>query len=104
MADPISSAAAAGIYKNVQQGVSGGGIGGTNKGGGAFGDLVEKAATESIDTMRAGEKASAEAVTGKANLTDVVDSITDAELTLQTVIAVRDKMLESYQEILRMPI
>ena len=63
MADQISSAVAAGIYKSVQQGAGKSGIdSGADKG--IFGNLVEKAATESIQTMREGEKASADAVLG----------------------------------------
>lgn len=104
MADQISSATAAGLYKSVQQGAQGMGVGGDEADKGMFGDMVRNAARDSIESVRAGEKASADAVTGKASLTDVVGAITDAELTLQTVVAVRDKMMESYQEILRMPI
>jgi len=47
---------------------------------------------------------SAQAVTGEADLTDVVAAITSAELTLQTVVAVRDRLISAYQEIMRMPI
>lgn len=54
--------------------------------------------------MKAGEKASAQAVTGEASLTDVVEAVTDAEMTLQTVVAIRDRMLNAYQEIMRMPV
>lgn len=35
---------------------------------------------------------------------DVVTAIGKAELTLQTLVSVRDKAIEAYQEILRMPI
>jgi len=31
-------------------------------------------------------------------------AVSEAELTLNTVVAVRDKVLEAYREILRMPI
>jgi len=37
-------------------------------------------------------------------LLDIVTSVNDAEQTLRTVVAVRDKVVQSYQEILRMPI
>lgn len=107
MADPISSAAAANIYKTVQQGTSQAGLGGgdqTGAGGVNFGSLIRSAAQDSINTMHASEKASADAVTGKADLTDVVDAVTNAELTLKTVVAVRDKMLDAYKEIMSMPI
>jgi flagellar hook-basal body complex protein FliE len=47
---------------------------------------------------------SAKAVTGEADLTDVVTAVTNAELTLQTVVSVRDRLISAYQEIMRMPI
>jgi flagellar hook-basal body complex protein FliE len=43
-------------------------------------------------------------VAGGGDPLDVVTAITSAEVTLQTVVAVRDKMIQAYQEILRMPI
>jgi flagellar hook-basal body complex protein FliE len=41
---------------------------------------------------------------GKSNLTDVTTAVTSAELALQGVIAIRDKLVGSIQEIMRMPI
>ena len=41
---------------------------------------------------------------GTANLTDVVEAVTAAEMTLETVVAMRDRMMSAYQEIMRMPI
>jgi flagellar hook-basal body complex protein FliE len=35
---------------------------------------------------------------------DVVTAVSNAEMTLQTVVAVRDRVLNAYQEIMRMPI
>jgi flagellar hook-basal body complex protein FliE len=69
-----------------------------------FGQYVDKAARDSVETMRHGEKIQADAVMGKADLTDVVQAVTSAELTLQTVVGLRDRMLSAYQEIMRMPI
>lgn len=103
--DKINPAAAAGAYANIQKtGLTQGMEGDDAVSPGAFGDMIRKAASDSIQTMRAGEKASADAVAGKADLTDVVEAVTSAELTLQTVVAVRDRMLSAYQEIMRMPI
>jgi flagellar hook-basal body complex protein FliE len=102
MVDPVNPSVAAGLYKNAQGVGDSAGVKGDD--GPNFGDLVKKAASDSIDTMRAGEKASAEAVVGDADLTDVVQAVTNAELTLQTVVSVRDRMLSAYQEIMRMPI
>jgi flagellar hook-basal body complex protein FliE len=101
--DKVNPSAAAGIYANTQKGVQGIGVSG-NDGRVSFGDFVMNAARDSADTMHQGEKMQAEAVIGKADLTDVVEAVTNAELTLQTVVALRDKMLAAYQEIMRMPI
>lgn len=70
----------------------------------SFSDMLKTTVQDSLDTMKAGEQMSAKAVTGEANLTDVVQAVTSAELTLQTVVAVRDRMISAYQEIMRMPI
>ena len=70
----------------------------------SFADLIQESVEESVETMKPGEDMSAKAVTGEADLTDVVQAVTSAELTLQTVTAVRDKVITAYQEIMRMPI
>ncbi len=44
-----------------------------------------------------------QAVAGGANLQEVVEAVNAAEITLQTVVAVRDRIITAYQEIIRMP-
>lgn len=70
----------------------------------SFSDFLRDQTRESIGTMRTSEKMSAMAVTGEADLVDVVQAVTNAEITLNTVVAVRDRMISAYQEILRMPV
>lgn len=70
----------------------------------SFSSFLKDSAREVVNTMRTSEAMSAKAVTEQADLTDVVQAVTAAELTLQTVVAVRDRMLTAYQEIMRMPI
>ena len=77
---------------------------GDGAGGISFAGFLKQSATESIDTMRASETMSARAVTGEADIVDVVQAVNAAELTLQTVVSVRDRMVTAYQEIMRMPI
>ena len=43
-------------------------------------------------------------ISGESDLTDVVAAVNDAELTLQTITALRDRLVQAYQEIIRMPI
>lgn len=45
-----------------------------------------------------------EALSGRADLQQVVEAVTAAELGLQKVTAVRDRVISAYQEIMRMPI
>ena len=70
----------------------------------SFGSVLEQAARGAIGSLKASEQMTAKAAIGKADLNDVVTAVTNAEMTLQTVTAVRDKVVSAYQEILRMPI
>ena len=72
--------------------------------GGNFSDFLSGAIKDSINTIRQGEHAATAQVQGKANLVDVVQSVNAAELTLDTVVAVRDKVVAAYQSIMNMPI
>ena len=56
------------------------------------------------DAMRGSEAKAVEALSGKASLQQVVEAVTEAELSLQKVTAVRDRVISAYQEIMRMPI
>lgn len=71
---------------------------------GDFSAALEQAARSAVGTLRRGEDMSALAAVGKADLTDVVQAVTNAEVALQTLTAVRDKVVTAYQEILRMPV
>ena len=66
--------------------------------------LRKQVSEDAVEAGKLGEQMTADAVQGKAELTDVVTAIANAEVTLQTVVAVRDRMISAYQEILRMPI
>ena len=81
------------------------GLGGGDKTvGPSFADLLQDVATQSVDSMRAGETASLQAAGRQAELVDVVTAVTNAEVSLQTVVAVRDRVIQAYQDIVRMPI
>lgn len=69
-----------------------------------FGGLVKNAVQAAQDAGLKAEKASLAAAAGRADIVDVVTAVAAAETTLETVIAVRDQVINAYQEILRMPI
>ncbi len=108
MVDIANPLAAAGAYANTAKkatGASDSGDAGSATGGGpSFGSVLENAVKSSIDTIKAGETASANAITGKANLLDVTQAVSAAKLTLETVVAVRDNVVEAYNKVMQMPI
>jgi flagellar hook-basal body complex protein FliE len=70
----------------------------------SFADLVKGALDEAIAAGHDSEKASVAAVGRGADLNHVVTAVAEAEVTLQTVVAVRERIIEAYKDILRMPI
>ncbi|MEQ1790631.1 MAG: flagellar hook-basal body complex protein FliE [Rickettsiales bacterium] len=69
----------------------------------SFANLLKDGIQNTIDTQYKGEAVKMEALTGKVDLTDLVSAVNNAELSLNTVIAVRDKIIGAYQDIIRMP-
>ncbi len=80
-----------------------GGVG-TGAGAGGFGDMVENLVGNAAGSMRAAESASAKQVAGKGDLIDVVTAMGAAETALDTVVAVRDRVVSAYSDIMRMQI
>ena len=72
--------------------------------GESFGDIMAQALVSASDTVRQSEAVSIQAVANQADLNELVAAVNNAEMTLQTVVAVRDKVIQAYQEIMRMPI
>ncbi|MCD6073794.1 MAG: flagellar hook-basal body protein FliE [Rhodospirillales bacterium] len=71
---------------------------------GDFSSMVKSFAEDAVKSGQHAENQTAAAAAGKADLNSVVMAVSEAELTLNTVVAVRDKVIEAYREILRMPI
>lgn len=72
--------------------------------GPSFGQVVGGMIGNATTALHASEKASAAQVAGKGNLIDVVTAIGAAETALDTVVAVRDRVVSAYGEIMRMQI
>jgi flagellar hook-basal body complex protein FliE len=81
-----------------------GGDAATVRPGQAFADLIKDNLSEAVAAGKKSEQMSVLALQGKADLRDVVNAVANAETALQTVVAVRDKVLSAYQEILKMTI
>ncbi len=73
-------------------------------GSSSFAATLSQLFAQGIATQQRAEQAGLQALRGEIDQTTLVTAITDAETTLNTVVAVRDRVLSAYQEISRMPI
>lgn len=94
---------AASLYQNTAK-IAAEGVGSSNEDKVSFGSLIRDGVDSVVATQKKSEEMSALAVQGKADVAQVVQAVTEAELTLQTMVAVRDKVVSAYEEIMRMPI
>ena len=69
-----------------------------------FDSVMKQVTTDAIGTLKAGEAASISAMQGKESTRHVVEALMSAEQALQTAVAVRDKVVQAYQEVVRMSI
>ncbi len=72
--------------------------------GSGFSDLVKDALKSAAEIGREAETQSLNAAAGTADLADVVTAVASAEVALNAVVAVRDRVIQAYQDIIRMPI
>lgn len=70
----------------------------------SFSEFMENALVRSRNTLQQAEQAQLQGLRGELATQDVVQAVMAAELTIQTVTAVRDRAIQAYQELLRMPI
>jgi flagellar hook-basal body complex protein FliE len=71
--------------------------------GNDFASLVKGAIEEAKKIGEKSEKLSIAGIADRADIGQVVTAVAEAEVALQTVVAIRDKVIEAYKEIIRMP-
>jgi flagellar hook-basal body complex protein FliE len=107
MSTPFNAVAAA--YSNASKLIQDGaktstGALGQGGQGSDFGKLLADQVQGVIDAGKTSDKMSLDLVNGKANVVDVVTAISQTELAMESMVAVRDKVISAYEEIMRMPI
>ncbi len=65
---------------------------------------LEQATKSFADVLASGEATAEKAMTGGVDPHALVEALAQSELAVETTVAVRDKVVEAYQEILRMPV
>lgn len=93
---------AAGAVKN--QAFQPNGVGTPKVNGQSFTELMKQVATEGIERTNTSELQGTKSLNKSTDVVDVVTAVTNAEVTLETAIAVRDRIIQAYQSIIRMPI
>lgn len=95
------------VGPGLASGITGGLAGGLAPGGatgGGFGGMIEAMVSQTSTSLRNAETQSVKQIGGKGDLIDVATAIGAAETALDTVVAVRDRVVSAYSEIMRMQI
>jgi flagellar hook-basal body complex protein FliE len=108
-----TSSFAAGAYASMQ-GLGGASsllkkpapLGGAGAGAGLpdFSSLVGKALESTAQTARNADVQAANVAAGRSDVVDVVTAVAESEAAIETLVAVRDRVIAAYEEIMRMPV
>lgn len=71
---------------------------------GDFGAALGQALQGVVQAGKNADVQSVKALSGGGNLTEVALAVSHAQLALQGAVAIRDKVVQAYQDIMRMPI
>lgn len=69
-----------------------------------FSDLVKEGLERGKAAGYTGESQTTLALANETELHELITAVSNADLTLQTVVAIRDRVINAYQDIIRMPI
>lgn len=100
MPAPVSAAQAAAAYRAALAPAAGA----APEDGGGFDAALRRAVEGAVELGRSADAASTQALLGQGSVTDVVLAVSRAELALQTAVAIRDRVVAAYQDVMRMPI
>jgi flagellar hook-basal body complex protein FliE len=79
-------------------------VGETAGGADSFGAMLKTAMNAVTEAGRNSDMQAQAMAAGKANVVDVVTAVAETETAIDAVVAVRDRVIAAYEEILRMPI
>ena len=73
-------------------------------GDGNFGALLNASLHSVVDAGRKADTASQKFLTGKTDIVYVVTAVADLQTTFDTMVAIRDRVVSAYEDIMKMPI
>lgn len=105
MIDPVSPSAVLGVGGGETQPLgSPAKVAPGSDPGADFTSFLGQLTTDAASAVRTGESISVAGIQGKASVQEVVAAVMSAEQTLQSAIAIRDKVVQAYLELSRMSI
>jgi flagellar hook-basal body complex protein FliE len=104
MATPSTAANAYAALARLTNPVSGVAKAGASEGDGQFGALLKQAIGSVVEAGRNADTQGRALANGKANVVDVVTAVAETEVAVEALVSVRDKVIQAYEEIMRMPI
>ena len=102
MATPtVAANAYAALARMVETGA---GKGAETGGGPSFSSLLKEAVGSVVDAGRKSDAQTVAMTSGKANVMDVVTAVAETDVAVSTLVSVRDRVIQSYEDIMKMPI
>ncbi len=72
--------------------------------GPSFGALLKDAIGSVMDAGRKSDAQTVAMANGKANVMNVVTAVAETDVAVSTLVSVRDRVIQSYEDIMKMPI
>jgi flagellar hook-basal body complex protein FliE len=89
---------------NLAQLANPGAVSAPASGGPSFAAMVKDVLGSVMETGRKSDAQTVAMASGKANVMDVVTAVADTDVAVSTLVSVRDRVIQSYEDILKMPI
>ena len=70
----------------------------------SFAAMVREATTDAVENLRESDAVARQGMAGEVSTQQVVEATIALESTVKVAVAMRDKLVAAYQEVLRMPI
>ena len=100
-----SPTVAANAYASAARILDTGGAGKASETDGpSFGAVLKEALNGVLDTGRKSDAQTVAMASGKANVMDVVTAVAETDVVVSTLVSVRDKVIQAYEDIMKMAI
>ena len=78
--------------------------GGEAGGGPSFAALLKDAVGSVVESGRKSDAQAVSMAAGKANVMDVVTAVAETDVAVSTLVSVRDRVIQSYEDVMKMAI